>query len=396
MSKKLQGRNQWRELLQRQSIANVNHWLEQIEQSSMPEVLIAKEYENLLRALENIIENPENLSLTYKLIETLHSTVVDFADWDRWLIYLKKAFQQCERNQDFFEAANLSVQIGEVSLRMGLREEAETAFKKGAGIFLQLNQQASYVSTLTKLGILYDLQGDMNEGIRLCQKALTVAQEIGDQWVIAEAYLNLSYIYYRARNWEASLTAVQSAYEFYNKLHRPKEATKALFNIIAISAEMGDWDKVEPLSQQLVEKLRVLEDVRTMNQLKNILGVVAYSQANYRLAESYWQEALTLQTQIQELSEIASLYNNLGMAYTKLNEEKTAEEMLKKAINAYFELGDIYHWANSLDNLADLYESQGNKKAFYRSLKLAIDGMQTIKDRPHALELLNQMQNRIK
>jgi len=395
MTNKKKTSTQWRDLLRRQSIANVEHWLKQIEQSPQPAIFIAKEYENLLRALESIIKHPENLSLAYSLIQTLHPTVVNFADWDRWLVYLQKALKQSEERQDLSKIANLSVQIGEVSFRMGFREEAETSFKNGAEKFRALNQQANYVSTLTKLGILYDVQGDMNEGIRLCKMALSFAQEIEDQWVIAESYLNLSYIYYRARNWQASLTAVQTAYDYYIKLQHQKEATKALINIIAISAEMGDWAQVETLSQDLMDDLMALEDVRTMNQLKNILGVVAFSQSNYRLAESYWQKALTLQSQIQELSEMASLFNNLGMAYTKLNEWKAAEEMLQKAINAYHELGDIYHWANSLDNLAILYESQKKLAAYQSTLKLAISGLQTIRDTPHALELLNQMQNRI-
>ncbi len=395
MINKKQAHNQWRDLLRRQSIANVKRWLTQIEQSPQPAIFIAKEYENLLRALESIIKVPDNLPLAYDLIQTLHSTVVDFADWDRWLVYLQKSLHQSQQAQDLQKIANLSVQIGEVFVRLGLRNEAEDSLTYGAEQYRILGNQADYASTLAKLGILYDSQGDMNKGIRLCKKSLNIAQKIKNDWVIAEVYLNLSYIYYRARNWQASLVMVQKAYDYFLILKRSKEATKALVNIIAISAEMGDWAQVETLSRGLMDDLTALEDVRTMNQLKNILGVVAFSQSNYRLAESYWQEALTLQSQIQELSETASLQNNLGMAYTKLNEWKAAEEMLQKAINAYHDLGDIYHWANALDNLADLYQSQGNLAEYKSTLQLAISRLQTIKDSPHALELLNQMQNRL-
>lgn len=395
MTRKNNTKSQWRDLLRRQSIANVNLWLSKIETNPQPATLIAKEYENLLRALEGILGDPANLSLAYDFIQTLHPTVVNFADWDRWLIYLQKILNQSQEIQDLQKIANLSVQIGEVFVRLGLRNKADSSLKNGAQQYRILGQQADYASTLAKLGILYDLQGDMNEGIRLCKKSLNIAKKIDNDWVIAEVYLNLSYIYYRARNWQASLKTVKKAYAYFQKSNRSKEATKALVNIIAISAEMGNWTQVETLSKGLMDDLMALEDVRTMNQLKNILGVVAFSQSNYGLAESYWQEALTLQSQIQELSEMASLYNNLGKAYTKLNEWKTAEEMLQKAISAYHDLGDTYHWANALDNLADLYDSQGNLAAYQRTLQLAISRLQSIKDIPHALELLNQMQNRL-
>lgn len=386
--------NQWRNLLHQQSIANVKHWLSQIEENPQSATLIAKEYENLLRALESVIKHPKNLQLTYTLVQALHPTVIDFADWDRWLVYLQKTLAQSQQFQDSQKIAKLSVQIGGIFARLGSINEAESSLLFGAEQYRKLDQQADYARTLAKLGILYDLQGDMSKGVSLCKKSLTIAQNIKDDWAMAEVNLNLSYIFYRARSWKASLETVQKAYDYFLKLNRSLEARKALVNIVAISAEMGDWSQVETLSQGLMDDLMALEDVRTMNHLKNILGVVAFSQSNYRLAESYWQEALTLQSQIQEPSEMASLQNNLGMAYTKLNEWDAAEEMLQKAIHTYEDLGDIYHWANALDNLADLYESQGNLEECQSTIQLAIRGLQTIKDTPHAHELLNQLQNR--
>ncbi|MCA9923753.1 MAG: tetratricopeptide repeat protein, partial [Anaerolineales bacterium] len=296
---------------------------------------------------------------------------------------------------DLSKIANLSVQIGEVAFRMGLANEAEASFKYGAETYQALDQQANYARTLSKLGILYDLQGNISNGILLCQKALAIAKEIGDDWVIAEAYLNLSSIYFRARDWQASLTAVQTARNYFLKLQRSKEATKTLLTIIAISSEMGDWKQVEALSKSLMEDLIISEDIRTISQLKNNLGVAAYGQENFSRAEAFWQEALTLHSQIQEPLELASLYNNLGMVYTKLNEWDTAEEMLQQAIAAYKSIGDTYHWANALDNLADLYESQGKSTDYFKTIRNAINGLQFIKDTPHAHELLNKMQNRI-
>ncbi|MCA9333408.1 hypothetical protein KDA00_06075, partial [Candidatus Saccharibacteria bacterium] len=73
----------------------------------------------------------------------------------------------------------------------------------------------------------------------------------------------------------------------------------------------------------------------------------------------------------------------------------TAEEMLLKAITAYRRFGDVFNWANSLDNLADLYEALEQTAVFKQTLQEAIDGLQVLKDTPHANELLDYMQKRL-
>lgn len=119
---------------------------------------------------------------------------------------------------------------------------------------------------------------------------------------------------------------------------------------------------------------------------------MAFGQENYQLAEAAWQEALQLLSQIQEPTELASIYNNLGMVYTKLAEWETAESMLLKAITSYRRFGDLFNWANSLDNLSDLYEAQGKTAEFKHTLQEAIAGLQVLKETPHANELLEYMQ----
>ena len=84
------------------------------------------------------------------------------------------------------------------------------------------------------------------------------------------------------------------------------------------------------------------------------------------------------------------------MVYTKLAEWETAESMLLKAITSYRRFGDLFNWANSLDNLSDLYEAQGKTAEFKHTLQEAIAGLQVLKETPHANELLEYMQKRVK
>jgi tetratricopeptide (TPR) repeat protein len=166
-------------------------------------------------------------------------------------------------------------------------------------------------------------------------------------------------------------------------------------NIIAIRAELGEWEEIEQAAIGLMASLTNSGDIRTLSQLKNNLGVIAFNQNQYTVAESFWQEALHLHSQIQEPTEQASLYNNLGAVYTLMEEWQAAHEMLDKAILAHQQLGDVYNWANSLDNLADLYEAQGETAVCRQVLEKAQSGLQPIAQTPHVEELLASITRRL-
>lgn len=395
MSKNSSFRDKWRAVLQQQSISNAKRWIKLLEESTEPDSLISSEYENLLRALESTLQSIDTFALAYQLILAMHVTVVDFADWDRWLFYLDQAFTLSKRRESHEQTADLLVKIGEIQYRMGKLKAAKHAYQSGADKYLQLNASADYARTLARIAVLYDLQGNTQKGIDLCTRALTIAEDVKDNWGIAQINLNLSNIHRRTRNWELSLSTANKAYDIFQRLSKTKEATKALVNIVSTLAEMGEWEVVNLISHNLIDQLEASSDVYTLSHLKNNLGIAAFTQADYSKAELAWQEALRLHSQIQEPKELANLYNNLGMVYTQLTEWETAEDMLGKAVKAYISLGDIYNCANAMDNLADLYEKQGRQTASQETLQKAYTILQEIEDMPHARELRAYIRSRL-
>lgn len=396
MTQTISNKGHWQHILVQQKLANARRWLALVESHDDPTALVSNDYDNFLRALETTLQNPDTFELAYQLIQSIYVFALDYADWDRWLIYLDKALATSQQLKKDGAEATLLIQIGDIHYRMGELKYAQEAYKTASKKFEILGNLAGYASSLAKLGILFDLQGDMQQGVFLCKKALKIVEAIGEESVAAQVNLYLSSIYHRARSWEAALDTAEKAYAYYEQHGPQKFARKALMNSVAIWAELGKWEEVERVSVKLIEALTFSGDIRTLSQLKNNLGVVAFNQANYQAAESSWQEALHLHSQIQEPTELASLYNNLGVVYTILREWTAAQEMLSKAIEANKQLGDVYNWANSMDNLADLYEAQGETAVCRQVLKEARAGLQSIADSPHAQELLNSITQRLK
>lgn len=395
MTQAISNKSHWQQILTQQKLANARRWLSIIQSHEDPTVLVSANYDNFLRAIETTLQSLTTYDLAYQLIQSIYSFALDYADWNRWLVYLENAMLMSQKLNREKEQATLLIQMGDILFRMAELKQAEELYNDAAQRFKSQNNEAGYASALTKLAVLSDLQGKMNEGIALCQQALSIAETIENKVIAAQTYLYLSHIYYRARNWEVALETAQKAYDYYKSQGSNKLLRRALMNIVAIWAELGEWKKIEQVAGDLVNTLDNSGDIRTLSQLKNNLGFAAFNQKNYVVAEAAWQEALRLHSQIQEPAELANLYNNLGMVYARMAEPEIAEEMLKKAIDAHKQLGDVYNWANSMDNLADLYEAQGKTAVYRQVLTEAQTGLKSIADSPHAQELLNNIAKRL-
>jgi len=395
MSSSISDREQWQTILRQQKLTNARRWLKSIAAQDDPSAIIAKDYENFLRALETSLQSAETFDLAFQLIQSIYFTSLDYADWERWLIYLGKALEISQELEREPEQATLLVQMGDIYYRKADLIKAEQHYDFASKKFQQLKNLQGYASILSKLAVLYNQQGNMNQGVALCHEALDIAETLNDGWVAAQAYLNLSLIYFRSRNLAEGLSSAEKAYEFYKKQDNPKFATKALINIVAIWAELGNWQAIDAVSDELLTTFVQSGDIRTLSQLKNNLGAAAFNQENYQAAEAFWQEALRLHSQIQEPAEQAHIFNNLGVVYTKMAEWDTAGEMLQNAVSIHKSLGDTYNWANSLDNLADLYEVQGETAVFHKTLKKAYAGLQSIADTPHARQLMTTIEQRL-
>lgn len=386
---------QWQAVLHQQRLVNATRWLLLLEDSKNPSALVSEDYDNLLRTLETVLASPETFDLAYRLVQALFSIVFGYADWERWLVYLREALWQSQLLGRRVEQGRLSEQIGDILYHTGDLTAAEISYQESIEVNQHLHDTVNYSIVLAKLAGILSLQGKSAEATSLCLLALAAAEAAGETLAVAHVNLSLSDIYRRAGKWELGLERSQMAYMLYQQLDKPEFVVKALLNLVALGTEIQSWQEVERYAHQLMEMLELSGDVHTLSQLKNNLGVAAYNQGNYKTAESLWQEALNLHSQIQEHTEMAGVYNNLGMVYTQMHEWETAYEMLHKAITAYDKLGDIYNWANAMDNLADLYEAEGKTADCQQTLLIAIKGLQSAEDTTYRHSLLNAMFHRL-
>ncbi|MCI0398859.1 MAG: tetratricopeptide repeat protein [Chloroflexi bacterium] len=385
----------WQQVLRRQSQANAQYWLTLLEDTTDPAALIVAHYDSLLRAVEILLQDETAFNLLYRLLDVLYMSAYNAGDWDRWLVYLQKALTVSQKLGYTSEEARLIDLTGDLLVQKGDFKGAADAFRTSIANYLEQGNLSRYSNTLSKLATLYGSQGQATQAINLCQEALRVSKRINDELMTAQINLSLSIIYFQMREWPMALASAQRAHLYFKNVNNYPFMLKALTNMANNLIWLQEWERATNVIHEAIGIATQLNDLQTLVTLRIGSGVIAYKQTHYLTAEAAWQEALRLNSQLQEPGGQAAIYNNLGMVYTKLGEWAVAEEMLRQALAIYEFSGSTYQWANSMDNLADLYEAKGDTAIFRRVLQEAIARLETANDGAHCDELLTTMRRRL-
>lgn len=387
--------NKWRQRQQQFRLANARQWITSLQASSDSRTLVIQEYDNLLRSLEALLQEPPHFDLAYELIQLLYPIVFGYADWERWEVYLDQALHWSQLGTDREKEGRLWEQLGDLRRHRNELDEATAAYRQALTLFKEHDKVAAYAAALSKLASLYQARGQIAEANALCQEIAPLAQSTADERVIAHLNMTLSQIHIQLRQWEEGLQAAMLARRAYHAVENPLAEARAVSNMVACWANLGQWEEAQEMAGQAMAIYTAAADVADQIRLQTNLGVIAYKQEKREVAEKIWQGALQLTTQTQELEMLPLLQNNLGMVYRDMKEWAAAEEMLTAAAAAYQSLGDVAGWANALDNLAELYEVRQEWELCRQTLHRALSGLEPHAAEPAYSQLIHALQQRL-
>ena len=397
MSQPIAKLDKWQAVLRRKRVANIEYWLHKLDACTELNTFVVKEYGNLLHALESALQQDATFYLAYRLIQNLSFVVFGYVDWDRWLVYLQEAIEISRRLEKEAEQAFLMERMCHILFHRSDFQQAEVLYREASEIFQRLRDLESYAFTLSRLGLTtYELHQDFPKSVALCNRAIELASSLSNNMLKSHLYDALSYIYFREREWRFCLQVAQVAYALIQSSNHPRMKEHIQARIVASHIWLEEWEMVDDKAAQLTEMFLKAGDIAGLSGFKNSLGIAAFKQGNYELAESLWQEALGMQSQIQQPSSLANIYNNLGKVYTKMGEWEAAEDFLQRAIRIFDQLADIYNWANSMDNLVDLYEAQSRIEPCRVVLKQVLTRLDATDPDAPVQKLLGLMRQRLR
>lgn len=212
------------------------------------------------------------------------------------------------------------------------------------------------------------------------ERALELAQDLGDRRAIANTYFQASMIAQRQGHWVLSRNYAQRARELYHELNDERNVGRLLLNLGGLTLLLGDEDQaVEHLKASFAQALEA-DSPGDAAQALGGLATVHLRRGEYDEADELARKALDLLEGREDfLDEVCPSQLVLGRALMERGRLDEAEECFRAADAAAEQLASISHRTEAWVALGDLASRRGDDREAARLYRIAAEALQEIR-----------------
>ena len=212
------------------------------------------------------------------------------------------------------------------------------------------------------------------------ERALELAQDLGDRRAIANTYFQASLIAQREGHWVLSRNYAQRAKELYQELNDEQNVGRLLLALGGLTLLLGDEDQaVEHLKASFARALE-MDSPADAAQALGGLATVHLRRGEYDEADESARKALALLEGREDfLHEVCPSQLVLGRALLERGRFDEAEECFRAADAAAEQLASISHRAEAWVALGDLAARRGDDGEAARLYRNAAEALQEIR-----------------
>jgi tetratricopeptide (TPR) repeat protein len=212
------------------------------------------------------------------------------------------------------------------------------------------------------------------------ERALELAQELGDRRAIANTYFQASMIAQREGHYILSRNYAQRARELYQELNDERNVGRLLLNLGGLTLLLGDEDQaVEYLKASIARALEADSPADAAQAFEG-LAQVHLRRNEYDEAEELARKALVLLEGREDfLDEVCPSQLVLGRALMERGRLDEAEECFRAADAAAEQLASISHRTEAWVALGDLAARRGDDRGAARLYRNAAEALQEIR-----------------
>jgi len=284
-------------------------------------------------------------------------------------------FSDVERADVVFRLAVCRYKLSSISTAVGLFDEA-----------LALAERSGLPCDLLRAEILgwrsrcRRRQRDYVAAHEDVERALELAQDVGDRRAIANTYFQASLIAQRQGHWILSRNYAQRARELYEELNDERNVGRLLLALGGLTLLLGDEDQaVEHLKASFS---RAVDSESSPDAAQALQGIarVHLQRGEYEEAEGLARKALALLEGREDfLHEVCPSQLVLGRALLERGQFEEAEQCFRAADAAAEQLASISHRAEAWVALGDLAARRGDDRESARLYRNAAEALQEIR-----------------
>jgi tetratricopeptide (TPR) repeat protein len=198
----------------------------------------------------------------------------------------------------------------------------------------------------------------IDKSIRICQKAIAMAEKTQDPNLLSKVYKTQGINYYTSGTTDSAFLYYNKAIPQFEVLNSKSDVGKVLGNIGLLYKRQAKYDMA---LEYYLKNLKIYKEIdyrEGLGSVFNNLGNLYYLEENLVTAESYYQLALSNFKNFKNTKEIANAYCNLG-AIAEQNKNFTKSlDFYTQSLHENSKIGNVLFDSKLLFNIGYLYHSQ--------------------------------------
>ena len=267
-------------------------------------------------------------------------------DYEKALGYYSNALEIAKLIEDTELISECVSEIGIVYKNRGDYSRALEYYNMAFEMAKQLTDTAWIASCQVNIGNVYKEQGYLNIAQQHYLEALKIMESLGESRRIAACYQNIGDTYHRQRDYNQALQYFEKALFLAEKDNDNVREILIYLNICDVQIQLKQYKKARGLLQKTLELYKVTGYKLELDNCYVLFGDTWFFEDDYNKAIDYYQQALTIARQKNDLSGIAEIEGKLGIAFMQLHE-------YQKALNLFTNSAEIAENQGSLELLID-------------------------------------------
>ena len=206
---------------------------------------------------------------------------------------------------------------------------------------------------------VFDSLGEYVKAKEHYEKAIAIAEKIGDREIEATSYRNLGHVFHSLGEYVKAKEHCEKALAIAEKIgDREIEAT-SYGSLVQVFNSLGEYVKAKEHCEKVLAIAEKIGDRKIEARSHGDLGHVFDSLGEYVKAKEHCEKGLAIAEKIGDRKIEAKSYANLGLVFNSLGEYVKAKEHCKKALAIAEKIGDREIEARSYGTIGNVFNSLG-------------------------------------
>ncbi|MEN6487325.1 MAG: tetratricopeptide repeat protein, partial [Smithella sp.] len=271
-------------------------------------------------------------------------------------------------------AAEAFIKNGEILYRMGRINESQSYFDNAQSICERRCLKRELARSLSNLGLVHLLFGEILRGEEKLQQALNIQVTIKDRKGQAASYDNIGRVLEIRGDLDGALKRFEKSLDIRKRIGDKEGIANSHNNIGLLLRFQG---RLTEAMTRFETSLKISEEIGNKEGITvaiNNIGRILQIREKHTEAMARFEKSLKISEEIGMKQEIANAHNNIGLLLRSQGVLDQALERFKKCFKLREEIGDKEGIANAHNNIGSILEIQndltGALERFKESLKI--------------------------